>query len=297
MNSTYPYKVLGIVAETGKITAAAELLNLTPSAVSHTIQGLEKELGFDVFKRSRNGVSLTENGKRILPHIYSVIREQDALEQRSRNIVGMLEGSIRIGGFYSVTMNWLIDIFKDFRSKYPDIQIEFLEGGYKDISRWIDQNLVDIAFASRSMIGDRNFIPLANDEILCVLPEDYPLDPDGAMTTDMLRKANLVLQEDGEDADIKSYLLRYMGDYSHSHFIIEDDNCIMAMVEAGFGVALIGRMGCNRRIANVKTASLKPKLYRSIGIHIPNEKSMSPATEKMRDCIIDYVSASCCKLP
>ena len=63
------YQVFKTVADIGSFHKAADILGLTPSAVSHTITNMEKELGFTVLSRSKSGISLTNYGEKILPYI------------------------------------------------------------------------------------------------------------------------------------------------------------------------------------------------------------------------------------
>ena len=291
MKSIYPYRVLSTVAETGKIAAAAEMLHLTPSAVSHMILSLEEDLGFSVFRRNRSGVELTDNGARILPLVRAVIREQENLEQRASNIVGVHDGRVRVGAFYSITMNWLVEIFSRFRTRYPNIEIQFYEGGYQDILRWVELNMVDIVFLGDRVAAEYDFIPLYMDEIKCVAPLNFnPLHSEGGLTVADLEGQDIIMQESGEDSDTQRVLQRFSKVPNRPHFVIEDDNCIMAMVEAGLGIAFMGNLACKRHISRVQTFSLLPKEYRTIGLHIPNMKSLSPATGKMRECIMEYIS-------
>ena len=67
------YQVLKTVADQGSFRKAAELLGLTPSAVSHAVSSMEKELGFFVFNRGKNGVMLTNYGERLLPYVNAVL--------------------------------------------------------------------------------------------------------------------------------------------------------------------------------------------------------------------------------
>ena len=290
MKSIYPYQVLTTVAEVKKISRAAEALHLTPSAVSHMIAGLEEEFGFAIFQRSRTGVELTRSGKRLLPYIHSVLREQETLEQQASNIVGVQEGSVRIGGFYTVTMNWLVDIFANFHAKYPNIELEFYEGGYQDILSWIERNMVDLTFLGTAVAGDLDVIPLFRDEIMCVAPMGLELPEKGYLEPADLAGWPIIIQEAGEDAETQRLLRDFPQTMKKPHFVIEDDNCIIAMVEAGLGVAFMGELLCRKRHSRVQVLPFRPLNYRTIGLHIPKGKALSPAAAKMRDCILDYVA-------
>ena len=69
----FSYEVFSKVVERGTLAQAAAELNVTPSAVSHSISQLETELGFPLLIRNRTGVTLTEDGAQVLPIILSLI--------------------------------------------------------------------------------------------------------------------------------------------------------------------------------------------------------------------------------
>ena len=67
------YRAFVRTAELHSLTRAAEDLNYTQSNISHMIQALEKEYGFQLLERSKSGVSLTENGSRLLDTMRGII--------------------------------------------------------------------------------------------------------------------------------------------------------------------------------------------------------------------------------
>ncbi len=115
----FAYQVFSTVIQEGTFQKAALKLNVTPSAVSHSITQLETELGFPVFIRSRSGAELTANGRTILPIIQEILNSQARLEQEAADINGLNAGSIRIGAFSSVCINWLPPIIQSFKKTVP----------------------------------------------------------------------------------------------------------------------------------------------------------------------------------
>lgn len=101
------YQALLSVVESGSLTAAAAQLGLTQSAVSHSINSLEEELGFAVIKRSRAGVKLTNEGERLLPAVRGLLNSAEQLSQVTAAIRGLDSGLVRIGTFTSVAVHWL----------------------------------------------------------------------------------------------------------------------------------------------------------------------------------------------
>ena len=71
--SLQKYEIFLRTLETGSVSRAAEDLGLTQSAVSHALTSLEEQFGFPVLKRSRSGVRLTEEGKKVLPSVRTIL--------------------------------------------------------------------------------------------------------------------------------------------------------------------------------------------------------------------------------
>ena len=131
------YETLAKVVELGSLTRAAEALGCTQSAVSHAINGLEKEFGFAVLTRSRAGVHLTADGERIMPSIRGMLNYEEQLKQTVSAIRGLDFGTVRIGAFTSVAVHWLPGVIKEFQRDYPNVDIKLLNGDYHDVEQWI----------------------------------------------------------------------------------------------------------------------------------------------------------------
>ena len=112
------YKVFAKTAELSSLTRAAEELGITQSGVSHIIAAVEAEFGFTLLTRIRNGVRLTPEGKRILPHIRSLLREETLLLREAAEIRGAATGVVCIGTFTSVATHWLPSMIKEFQQEY-----------------------------------------------------------------------------------------------------------------------------------------------------------------------------------
>jgi DNA-binding transcriptional LysR family regulator len=122
------------VARERSFTRAAGQLGVSPSALSHTIRGLEERLGVRLLTRTTRSVSPTEAGERLLrtigPHFDEIRLELEALSEL-RDKPG---GTIRIaaGDHSSETVLW--PALKKFLPDYPDIQVEIsVDNGFIDI--------------------------------------------------------------------------------------------------------------------------------------------------------------------
>ena len=96
------YQVFQTVAGIGSFHKAADILGLTPSAISHAISSFENELGFALLTRSKSGISLTNYGEQLLPYVNAVLNSNESLQQVIAELNGLKQGKIRLGVFSSV---------------------------------------------------------------------------------------------------------------------------------------------------------------------------------------------------
>ena len=75
----FSYEIFDAVARQGSFNKAAQQLHLTPSAISHAIAVMEAELGFTLFNRGKNGVTMTSYGASLYPSIRAVLNSDDIL--------------------------------------------------------------------------------------------------------------------------------------------------------------------------------------------------------------------------
>ena len=116
------YQVFKTVSEIKSFHKAADLLGLTPSAISHAISSMENELGFSLLIRSKAGVTLTNYGEKLLPYVNAVLNSDESLQQAIAQFNGLKQGKVKIGVFSSVCTNWLPDIMNSFNRwhDYPE---------------------------------------------------------------------------------------------------------------------------------------------------------------------------------
>ena len=90
------YQVFQTVVGQGSFQKAAEILNLTPSAVSHAIASMEQELGFSLFTRNKAGVALTNYGEHLLPYVNAVLNSDESLQQAIAGLNGLKMGNVKV---------------------------------------------------------------------------------------------------------------------------------------------------------------------------------------------------------
>lgn len=108
------------VARTGNLAGAAQALNITPSAVSHRIRGLEQELGLELLRRTAGGLRLTEAGRRYRVDV------EEAFARLARATADLLgrdrSRPLTISLTSEIGMRWLMPRFHRFMERHPEVE-------------------------------------------------------------------------------------------------------------------------------------------------------------------------------
>ncbi len=280
------YQVFKTVAEMGSFHKAAEVLGLTPSAISHAVSAMEKELGFAVLTRNKSGVSLTNYGAHILPYVNAVLNSEESLQQVVAEYNGLKAGTVKVGCFASACTVWMPKIIQSFEKIYPEIRIEVFQGTYDDVRYWIKTGVVDFGFLSASSAGDLNIETFYKDQLLCIVPPDYVRENDSDhMSIEEMSSQHFVVQRESTDADIQKYLkdnhLNIQTDYH-----IVDDLSMIVMVSNGFGICILPELVMKNNPYEVKRYPMDPEAYRLIGLASLNPEFMAPAVRTLYQYIL-----------
>ena len=281
------YQIFQTVVEQGSFQRSAELLNLTPSAISHAISTAEKELGFPLFNRNKNGVTLTSYGENLQPYILTVLNSDAKLQQAILEFNGLTHGSVKIGTFSSACNNFIPDIVTTFSKLHPNIEIKIYQGTYDDVYNWIKTGVVDLGFLSESSCKDLPITALYEDDLLCIVPKHFKTKHKNYIELTELDGQNFVSQSESTDADIQKLFQKYPLTI-HSSCHVVDDLSTIAMVAAGLGVCIMPRLVMQNIPYEVDMYPLKPAEQRIIGICSLNPDLMAPAVKSMYKHILKY---------
>ncbi len=122
------------IADHKSFRAAAKLLEVSPSALSHAISGFEARMGVRLFNRTTRSVALTEAGERLLKRVRGAMAD---LEEAVADVAAMRDrpsGTIKISASEAGATPLVRHILPSFLAAYPDIQVEII----------VDGRLVDI---------------------------------------------------------------------------------------------------------------------------------------------------------
>jgi DNA-binding transcriptional LysR family regulator len=283
------YEIFNTVVELGNLTRTAEKLNLTQSGVSYAISTLEAELGVPLLKRNRSGISLTNNGERILVHIQRILKEEERLQQELAAIKRINTGTISIGTLSSVSTQWLPGILACFHTTYPLIEIKTYLGCYDEMSTWISNGTIDFGFTSLPTAKPFDTMPLKKDKLVVLLPPNHPLQDQKIITFDQLSNEYFIMPQWGIDDNIKRTLIENKIALKINYELM-DERTIFAMVQLGLGISILPELILVNIPNDIHIVDLEQPTYRILGIAALSLKNKSPATKKFIACMRSWLN-------
>ncbi|MCS4502678.1 HTH-type transcriptional regulator MetR [wastewater metagenome] len=119
---------LKTICETGSLVAAAERLNLTQSALSHQIKGLESRVGAELFFRRSRPLRLAPAGQMLLELADRVLPEVETVEQRLNNLAAGQGGRLHLAIECHSCYQWLLPTMERYRERWPEVEMDLSMG-------------------------------------------------------------------------------------------------------------------------------------------------------------------------
>lgn len=167
---------LAAIADTGKLTTAAERVHLTQSALSHQIRALEDHHGLTLFERTREGLRFTPAGERLLALARTVLNEVDAAERDLQRLKGQTGGELRIALECHTCFDWLMPVMHTFRQRWPEVEVDLVAGFHADPLALLKEGKADLVIGSKPRaMRPWSVQPLFRFEILAVVANDHLL--------------------------------------------------------------------------------------------------------------------------
>ena len=285
--NTEKLEALLYAVEQGSISAAAEYLNYTPSAVSRGIRSLENELGIPLLSRSKTGVELTDAGALLLPEIRRIVRDVVLLRENALQIEEGISGTIRIGVCYPAFYSWISAVMADYKKRYPGMRYIIKNGFSSVLMEQVTQHEIDFCLISHVDETCR-WIPLLDDELVAILPVAHPFANRERVPLSLFAEEPYLELHSNVDTD-NSRALGAAGIQPKNVLPVEDSSALYPMVEAGLGLGLENRINTRGKQGRFVIRPLDPPQNISLGIAF--HEDMIPAAHRFIDYLADTKEA------
>ena len=203
---------------------------------------LEDELGVKLFERAHRKVALTAAGRIFLADAQRTIAAADASVRHARETSDGLRGELRIAFIRGAMFMMLPPVLREYRNRFPDVTVEPHATHYIHHVPALHAGTIDIAWTIAQPDPEIASQPIAQDTLLVALPSDHKLASEHAVDIGRLGDDPLVVIERTVSPQLHDETLRLCLEHGYrpSRLIeVAEEDSVLGLVAAGFGVALV----------------------------------------------------------
>lgn len=231
------------VEQQGSLTAAADVLHVTQSALSHSMKKLEQQLGTEIWRREGRKLELTQSGQYLLTVANRVLPHLELAEERLHQFALGERGSLRIGMECHPCYQWLLKVVSPYLSAWPDVDVDvkqrFQFGG---LGALLDYEIDLLVTPDPVYKPGLNFEAVFDYEQVLVVARDHELAGNDYIEPEQMTKEVLISYPvDLERLDIYNQFLLPAGITPKRHKNIETTDIMLQMVASNRGVTALPR--------------------------------------------------------
>ncbi|MBY4797727.1 LysR family transcriptional regulator [Collinsella sp. AGMB00827] len=280
------------IAATGTFTEAAEKLFISQSSLSKQMSQLEHELGVRLFKKTRNGVELTQAGydfnsyaHRALPEYRNAVARLQLY--REDNKYPLIVGALPLTDEYGIS-----DCFSSYWVRNTSVQIEFIERSQENLIDKLRRHRVDLALIRLDLLDEEfDSTPLVTDELMFVCSVRNPLASLSKIDIRSLRNQQFIMLE--QKSDITQLFQRACeaaGFFPSMPLHHSRHNMVIKAVQRGMGVSLLPRrLITTAHASDVVGIPLQDPLYSTLGFAWLADKPLNEVAQNFVSFIAEHL--------
>jgi len=278
-------KVFCDLAETESFTKAAQINNVTQSAVSQQISSLERLFKSLLIERSKKKFRLTREGQVLYDFSKQIIQTFDALQSRLQEIKDIISGTIRVATIYSIGLHDLPPYIKKFMKDYPTVNVHVEYRRANQVYEDVQGNVVDmglVAYPTRD--SKLEIIPLRKDPLVLICHPTHPFAKYKSMKLKQIAGQKFIGFE--PDIPTRKALDRILRDNNvEVQTVMEFDNIetVKRAVEIDAGVSIVPLGTISQEISKQTLSAVHlddGDFYRPIAAIYKKNKVLSPAMKQ-----------------
>ena len=283
-------EILMTAVDLGSFSRASEVVGYTQSGLTHLVNSLEREIGFPLIVRSHNGISLTEQGRDLMPDIRQFLQANASLENRIQGIREKQTETIRIAAYASIAMFRMPEILYRFRRICPNVDVDLRMVDHAlEPFELLQDGKTDVIFASRQNYGTCEWTPLYHELLYAILPRDYPLKSPTEFPLKEFEGKEFLMPYGRFDIDVHAAFKRE-GVKANEQTVYVDDETVIRMVGKGLGISMMSELMIRGNTDDVLCIPVTPKSIRELGMGTEKGVELSESVRRLKECVVEYTS-------
>jgi DNA-binding transcriptional LysR family regulator len=279
------FKVFCDLAETESFTKAAQINNVTQSAVSQQISSLERQFKSLLIERSKKKFRLTREGQILYEYSKQMIQTYDSLHNRLQEIKDIISGTIRVATIYSIGLHDLPPYLKKFLKLFPTVNVHVEYSRANQVYEDVLGNVVDlglVAYPSRD--SKLEVISFRKDILVLICHPQHPLAKFKSVKLAQLAGQKFIGFE--PDIPTRKAIDKILRDQDVDvETVMEFDNIetVKRAVEIEAGISIVPQTTVAQEVAKQTLVEIKiegHELYRPLAAIYKKNKVLSPAMKQ-----------------
>ncbi len=277
-------RAFAMLANKGSFTLAAKELNLSQSAVSHSMKALEEDVGCRLLNRMGKKVLLTQAGEQLLHHAQKILQEMSETRASLTQLGKWGKGRLRLGTSATACQHILPTVLREFKESFPQYAITIEPGDALESIEALRENRIDLALALEPQREEHfEFHPLFTDELVFLVGPMHPWAATGSVVRAEIPRQSYVLYHK------KTYTFRMVEKYFREEGMVLNTVIELGSMEAtkelvklGLGVSIMAPWIARKELEERSLVALslgKRKLRRNWGIFHWRRHRLSLAEE------------------
>lgn len=235
--------MLRLLADTDSVTAVADRLRLTPSAVSHRIREAERRLGVTLTERVGGKLRLSPAGVRLDRAAGDIIAILDEAEADARAMASGVTAFVRLGVTSYGPFRWIPRFIEHYATKRADVEITLSTVQRNEVYSTLIEGKVDISIIDDGMVPSGvERLPLFRDDLIAIMATDHPLAGRRSISAEDLRSFDLVTYSiDRANGWEYDRFFAPAGILPRRMITVELIEAIVELVKSGYGVSILQR--------------------------------------------------------
>ncbi len=233
--------ILREVDRLGSVTAAAGRLNVSQSALSHTIRKVEERYGIEIWTKKGRSLRFTQAGEHLLALAQRVLPQIEHAERVLADFASGQRGALRVGMECHPCQKWLMRMTAAYLRQWPDVELEVRTAFRFDGIAALQGNEIDLLITPDPITSpDILFTPVFDYELVLVVHEAHPLAARGLVQPQDLLGEELITVPVGlERLDVFTRFLVPAHCRPRRHRTAETTDLMLQLVAAGRGVTVL----------------------------------------------------------
>ncbi|MGA2540542.1 MAG: LysR family transcriptional regulator [Verrucomicrobiota bacterium] len=278
-------KVFCDLAETESFTKAAQINNVTQSAVSQQISSLERQFKSLLIERSKKKFRLTREGQVLYEYSKQIIQSYDSLHNRLQEIKDIISGTIRLATIYSIGLHDLPPYLKKFLKLFPTVNVHVEYRRANQVYEDVLSNVVDLGLVAYPTKDPKlELIPLRKDVLVLICHPQHPLAKNKSIKLSQLSGEKFISFE--PDIPTRKAIDKILKDHAVTvQTVMEFDNIetVKRAVEIEAGISIVPQATVLQEVAKQTLVEVRiegVELFRPLAALYKKNKVLSPAMKQ-----------------